>query len=328
MMNPLVSVTLVTYNSSETITEALESVNAQTYPNIELIISDDCSTDNTVKICQDWIDKNRSRFIRVELITAEKNTGTAGNLNRAEAACTGEWVKFLAGDDILMPDCIEECANYVSKHPETKVLFGRAEAFGATQEECEEWNEKITNNSLSLSSKQLLHELLFSGNCISAVTYFYNKHVVTEYNIYNDERIPLLEDWPKWINMLKAGIKFNYVDKVLVKYRLNGISTGKRSSLKYFESERLFRFYYLYPAWIQENENAAVKRIVKEECEVYKQLLEAESEDASVIHKQRDEYRQLYEKYYKQYEQIHRSWAYRIGKILLKPFNYLQIITK
>lgn len=323
MISPLVSVTLVTYNSAATIIEALESVKAQTYSNIELIISDDSSTDATIAICQDWIDQNRVRFARVELITAEKNTGTAGNLNRAEALCQGKWVKFLAGDDLLMSNCIQDCVNYVRKNPEAKVIFGRAKAFGASQEECEKWDKNIDNSSLALPAEQLLHKL-YHGNCISAVSYFYNRNAIGELNIHNDERIPLLEDWPKWINMLRAGIKFHFVDEVLVKYRLNGISTGKRSSLKYFESERLFRFYYLYPAWMQEDADMAVKRIVQEECNLYKQLLEAESEDAGLIHKQRDEYRQQYEKYYEQYTQIHNSWAYRIGKMILKPFTFLR----
>lgn len=323
MISPLVSVTLVTYNSAATIIEALESVKAQTYSNIELIISDDCSTDATIAICQDWINQNRVRFARVELITAEKNTGTAGNLNRAEALCQGKWVKFLAGDDLLMPNCIQDCVNYVRKNPEAKVIFGRAKAFGASQEECEKWDKNIDNSSLALPAEQLLHKL-YHGNCISAVSYFYNRHAINELNIRNDERIPLLEDWPKWINMLRAGIKFHFVDEVLVKYRLNGISTGKRSSLKYFESERLMRFYYLYPEWMQEDADMAVKHIVEEECNLYKQLLEAESEDAGLIHKQRDEYRQQYEKYFEQYTHIHNSWAYRIGKMILKPFNYLR----
>lgn len=323
-MQPLVSIPIVTYNSAEFIIETLESVKAQTYPNIEVIISDDCSTDNTVEICREWIEKNKERFVRTEIIVPKHNTGISANCNRGEAACAGEWIKGIAGDDLLMPNCIQDCLDYVSEHPETEALFGRAEAFGASKEECDKWNENISNSSLTLSSEQLLHELLFNGNCICAVSFFYNRHAINELHIHNDERIPMLEDWPKWINMLKAGIKFHYFDRVLVKYRLNGISTSKRSSLKYFESERLMRFYYCYPEWLKENQDEAVKRIVKEECDIYKQLLEAESDDASVIHKQRDEFQKLYERYYREYNQIISSKAYRLGKMLIKPFSGLR----
>jgi len=77
--NPLVSIIVITYNSSEYVIETLESAKAQTYQNIELIVSDDCSTDETLEICRDWMKKNQDRFVRSELITTEKNTGISGN---------------------------------------------------------------------------------------------------------------------------------------------------------------------------------------------------------------------------------------------------------
>ena len=117
---PLVSVPVITYNSAKTVIETLDSIKAQTYQNLELIVSDDCSTDNTVEVCQKWIEENKSRFVRTEVVTVEKNTGVAGNLNRAEAACRGEWIKPIAGDDVLLPNCIQDCIDYVAEHPETK----------------------------------------------------------------------------------------------------------------------------------------------------------------------------------------------------------------
>lgn len=101
--NPLVSIVVITYNSSKFVLETLESIKFQTYENIELIISDDFSTDNTVKICQNWLDSNKERFQRSKIITASFNTGTPANCNRGLYKAKGEWVKFIAGDDIL--DC-------------------------------------------------------------------------------------------------------------------------------------------------------------------------------------------------------------------------------
>lgn len=322
---PLVSVPVITYNSAKTVLETLESIKAQTYPNIELIISDDCSTDNTVEICREWLEQNKDRFVRTEILTVEQNTGVAGNLNRAEAACQGEWVKPIAGDDLLLPNCVQDCMDYVAEHPETIILFGQAKAFGADKELCEQWDKKIDNKALTLTAEQLLHDLLFEGNCISAAGYFFNRTLLREYQIKNDECIPMLEDWPKWINALRAGISFYPLDKVIVKYRVsNGISTGKRSSLKYFESERLMRFYYLYPEWQKEDVDAAVKRIVKEECDIYQQLLESESDTETSLRKERNFYKGQYEIYSKWYNQIFHSKAYRIGKAILKPLKWLK----
>jgi len=101
MTDILVSIVVITYNSSKYVLETLESCKNQTYKNIELIISDDASKDNTVKLCQNWIEKNKKRFFRTELITTIKNTGIPSNCNRGVRASKGEWVKLIAGDDVL-----------------------------------------------------------------------------------------------------------------------------------------------------------------------------------------------------------------------------------
>lgn len=62
--------------------ETLESGKAQTYHNIKLIVSDDCSTNNTVQICRDWIEKNKDYFIKTELVIANKNIGVPVNCNK------------------------------------------------------------------------------------------------------------------------------------------------------------------------------------------------------------------------------------------------------
>lgn len=81
--NILVSCTVLSYNSAKTILETLESIKAQTYQNIELIVSDDCSKDNTVELCRQWIAVNKNRFVRVVLLTVKENTGVCANGNRA-----------------------------------------------------------------------------------------------------------------------------------------------------------------------------------------------------------------------------------------------------
>ena len=69
--NSVVSVCVITYNSSKYVLETLESIRMQSYQNIELIICDDCSKDDTVEICKRWIQSYSARFINVLLIEAE-----------------------------------------------------------------------------------------------------------------------------------------------------------------------------------------------------------------------------------------------------------------
>lgn len=246
---PMVSVTVVTYNSSEFVIETLDSIAAQTYQNLELVISDDGSTDDTVAKCQDWARKNESRFQNIQILTVEKNTGLSANLNRAYKACHGDWIKEFDGDDIMCPDCVESCVKYVEEHPDTVWLFGKMEGFGRSKDEVEEYmNRCYTYEFFKLSPKQQLEYLLFQGNCIASPTGFINREKLFEIGVLNDERIPLLDDYPKWINLLRKGVRFKFIDKVLLMYRLsdNSISTTTTPSQRAKQSSALIYIYYKF----------------------------------------------------------------------------------
>lgn len=327
MEQPLVSVTVITYNSSKTVLETLDSIKAQTYQNLELIVSDDCSTDDTVELCRNWIEQNKDRFVRAELLIVEKNTGVAGNCNRAGVACRGEWGKGIAGDDIMLPNCIEECVNYVTEHPDSIIVFSRMECFGDVDDEQLKWvDQRFDYSFFDMSQEEQLHRLIFIGNCLPAPTNFVHIERMKATGVRNDERIPLLEDWPKWINLLRAGINLHFIDKVLVKYRVGGISTGNRASLKMYRSGRLFDFYYRFPEWYKQNQDEAIRRMVDEECEIYQMLIESESDSETSLRYERNRYKEQYEAYYKWYNQIRSSKAYRLGKFLLKPFRWMRKI--
>ena len=97
----LVSVIVVVYNSSKTVLETLESIKNQTYKNIELVITDDASSDNTIEIVTEWGEKNRNYFNNFLVLKTEKNTGVSANVARGIQASKGEYYKDIAGDDLL-----------------------------------------------------------------------------------------------------------------------------------------------------------------------------------------------------------------------------------
>lgn len=266
MNQPLVSIPIVTYNSSAFIVETLESVKDQTYQNIELIASDDCSTDDTVAICREWIAQNKERFVRAEVLTSDKNTGVSGNLNRAEAACTGEWVKFLDGDDLLLPTCVQDYMDFVEAHPETIYMFSRIKAFGASEERNRYYTEKAFDYSIfDLDAKQQYEKLIWQ-NCIMSSTCMYNRKKNAELGLKNDERIPLLEDWPRWINVTKKGVKLSFLDKVEVMYRIHekSLSTSGTISPSYRLSNMLLSKYYQVPyVWSKGQHRRAVMYYLK-----------------------------------------------------------------
>jgi alpha-1,3-rhamnosyltransferase len=257
----LVSIHVITYNSSKTIVETLDSIYNQTYKNIELVISDDCSTDTTVDICREWISRNGGRFARTEIIKASTNTGIAANCNRAMDACQADWVKPLAGDDILLPRCIDAYMQYVSYHENTACLFSRVQCFSAL-------NGKKVNNYdafdyrfFSLPREKQLDHLIYGWNCIPAATAFMNLAFLRKNGIRYDERIPMLEDFPMWINILNSGHQLEFLDQKLVCYRIyNGISTTTANPAFYY-SGKLFVLLYQYPEWAKRDPIDAHKRL-------------------------------------------------------------------
>lgn len=304
---PLVSVPVITYNSSKTVVETLESIYNQTYPNIELIVSDDCSTDDTVEICRQWIDEHKERFVRTELLTVKKNTGISGNCNRAESACLGEWVKGIAGDDLLMDNCIEIFVHYALSHPNAYFIFSRLTAFGDDDEFVADKEKGFEYFFFSLPKEEQLDKLLLDGNVIPAPTFFYNKNKFIQLGVINDERIPLLEDWIKWINMLKNGAHFDFIDQVLVKYRIGGISTRYYMSEKYYKSLRMTWFLYQYPYFVEKfGEEAALSETILQEYKTYKSYVD----------------------YEKRYLAIINSHAYKLGKRLLTPIKMFSDVFK
>jgi len=223
---PLVSVPVITYNSSKTVIETLDSVSNQTYSDIELIVSDDCSTDNTVEVCREWVEKHKERFVRTKILVTERNTGVAANLNRAESVCKGGWVKPIAGDDLLLPNCIKDLVDCVGTHPKALIIIGQMQVMGGDEDFRNSFYKVLKRNfeQLSQLSHEELYERVLEGNGIPAPAVFYSKTLLDRYGKLNDERIVFIEDWPKWIKLLRDGFFPVFLDKEVVRYRLGGIS--------------------------------------------------------------------------------------------------------
>ena len=267
MKEPLVSIAVITYNSSRTVIETLDSIKAQTYPNIELIISDDCSKDDTVAKCQKWVKQNKDQFVRTEIVAVDANSGVSANFNRGEAACRGEWIKPIAGDDVLMPDCIHDNMQFVQENPKAKYVFSRIEPFGNDAVAAlYEGNAIFDYTLFEKSTEEQLNAFVLDDKHIPAPTLFFNRLYAIEKGIVNDERMPLIEDEPKWINVLKSGTRLYFFDKVTVKYRVGDVdalsSPTHVFSPRQFESICRFYFYYKFPARYERNPEQAMDRMI------------------------------------------------------------------
>jgi len=263
---PLVSIIVITYNSSKSVIETLESARMQTYTNIELIITDDCSSDNTLELCKLWIQENKSRFTRIRQITTKKNTGVPSNINRGYRAAEGKWVKAIAGDDILLSDCIENYIDYIKLNPDAKFLFARTEVFGGTPEQNKFFSADVFKyDFFELSVKEQYKHLISKDNCIPASTAFIHRETLLKQFDLFDERIPLLEDLPMWIRATNKGYHLFCIDKKTVKYRLSpnslstSASTASNYNLKYEKSVALCYIRYQFKAKLKMNALRALK---------------------------------------------------------------------
>ena len=102
-MNDKVSIVMPSYNTSEYIAQSIQSVLNQTYRNWELIIVDDCSTDDTDEAVNPFLSDSRIRFFK-----NEKNSGAAISRNKALRVAKGKWIAFLDSDDLWLPEKLEK----------------------------------------------------------------------------------------------------------------------------------------------------------------------------------------------------------------------------
>lgn len=235
MGNPLVSIIVITYNSSKYVLETLESARAQTYQNIELIVSDDGSTDDTVQICRDWLKENSERFVQTQLLTVEKNTGIPANCNRGVKASKGEWIKLIAGDDVLKNDCIDINLEYLQVNKQVEILQTQSMVFLNNFR-----SDKIISiiphqNRFFESDPDTQNKILQENNYVIAPSVIISRELYDRIEGF-DERFKLFEDITFWLNATKSGARFHLLDKPTVYYRKHN-DTSEKASKPYIRKE-------------------------------------------------------------------------------------------
>lgn len=251
---PLVSIVVITYNSESFVLETLESAKRQTYKEVELIISDDGSSDGTILTCKTWVLENATRFSRTEIITVPTNTGIPANCNRGVSVATGEWIKLIAGDDILHDDCILLNMRYVNRHNNPKVtVVSDMIQFNNTLHALND-GKRIVPTNLEIfddsSTAAMQHRYMLRHYIGNSPSLFISKAVINA--VPFDESIWFMEDRPFAINSTKAGFKFMYLPQVTVYYRISNQSVyaSKASNLLYndfYKKRRAFVLKYIYP---------------------------------------------------------------------------------
>lgn len=255
---PLVSIVVSTYNSSKFIIETLDSFVTQTYPNIELIVGDDASYDDTIMKVRKWlsIESNKNKFKNIKIIEVEVNTGVSANANRSLHKATGEWIKFIGADDTLLPNCISDNVAFINKNKDIRVLFSKVNKYTETFD----LDNFILTAPGVIDQNSIIaphqtadnqHQMLLRNDSIHFTpSVFLHRETLLSVGGF-DERFRLLEDYPLWLNLTKKGHKLYFMAKITVNYRTHAQAinnTGKQHVVNpnYFKQEK-FRKIYTYP---------------------------------------------------------------------------------
>lgn len=242
MLHPLVSIIVLTYNSDQFILDTLNSIKHQTYKNIELIIGDDGSKDNTIQIISHWISKHQSE-INVKLITVEKNSGISTNLKRSIELSNGEWIKLLAGDDLLKENSIEYYVQQLVHYPSVKVYFSKLIMLHNGEISAYNHLEKERGQLFNLNAKGKYEYYLLNPIFLNTPSVFIKKSLFEDYTLIN-ESFKLLEDQPLFYALFKNNVPVAYLEHATVIYRIHGQSITNLISIAFYEN--LYNAFELY----------------------------------------------------------------------------------
>lgn len=251
-MTPKVSVCIPVYNGAQYLRECLLSVSSQSFQDLEILIVDDGSTDDSLTIATEYSKQDS----RVRVFRNAKNLGLVGNWNHSVRLARGEWIKFLFQDDLLAPGCITRMMA-MNRGLADIIVARRGVAFAEDTPDAIKtiYNEYLTDNDLArhfpgseeISAEQfrLLVIDLPDRNCIgepSAVVV--RKRAFARYGYFNPELVSLC-DW-EYFARVAVNTGLAYINESLATFRVH--KGSQSSELREFSN---FRANALDPLIIQ-----------------------------------------------------------------------------
>lgn len=217
MKEKLVSVVIPIYNMSKYLRETLNSVLATDYPNFEVILMDDGSSDNSLQIAREYESDKRVR------VYTQANGGAGKARNHAISLSNGEYILPVDADNTISPTYISHAVEQMENDPEVKIVYPRAEFMG---DRTGEW--KLPPFSINLLARKNMID-----NCA-----LYRKSDWMRVGGYFTD-IPTREDWEFWISILKDGGKVIRLPEIGFQYRIHGNSKRVKNRSKKYEVFRV-----------------------------------------------------------------------------------------
>jgi len=247
---PLVSICIPTFNGSKYIASAIESALDQTYPNIEIIISDDNSQDNTLDKINDLLNSSSIPYSVFNHIPQ----GIGENWNNCIRNSNGQYIKFLFQDDLLSNDCIERMMDLMLSSPNVGLVYCKRNfIYDSTNPEHLSWikycgilhknwfnlniSEGIIDGKIYLKDKKLLNEplnkigeptaVLLNRKCFKKVGFF-------------DKELKQTLDFEYWYRLMKF-FKVGFIDDELVTFRLHSNQATFVNKRNQLDEDYLFK---------------------------------------------------------------------------------------
>lgn len=224
---PTFSVVIPTYNRADLIMKTLETVFKQSYPHYEVLVVDNCSTDETETLLQPLVEAGKIRFIR-----HDRNYERAKSRNTGMENATGDFVTFLDSDDFMYPDNLMDAVSFVRSHPEVKLFHNLYHLVDPD------------NNVLYKFTFPSLKDpigAIADGNFFGCIGVFIHREIYERYRFDTNPLLTGSEDWDFWLRVT-ADYRPGRIEKIN-----SGVVHHGGRTIKHLDLEQLRRrLAYIY----------------------------------------------------------------------------------
>jgi len=253
---PMVSVRIPSYNHEKYITACIESVLNQTFADFEIVIVDDCSTDNSVEVIRSFQDP------RIKLEVLPRNSGMNVAVERCMQLSSGKYVANLSSDDLWAPTKLEQQVAFLEQHPEFDAVFTQVQIVGEYGNALDTRHFANPFDYENRSPEEWLRRFFYFGNCLCNPSVMIRREIYEKFG-YQDKRLVSLSDFDLWVK-LSFGHRFWILDQQLTMFRVreNGMNLSANSPAN--RRRQQFEFKQILDHYLQICDLEQLKKIFPE----------------------------------------------------------------
>ena len=215
------SLVVLTYNQSTMIAECLDSILSQNIrSSVELIISDDCSTDSTSSIIDSWVQKHKKEFQNLIYVKQSKNLGISENHKYGISLAQGSVIKYIGGDDFLLPCAIQTYIDFFDKHPDIDCVCSDILVLSYENNFFSFRGVRPLKKHIKYfeySAEKQFDELC-KQNFIPAPGLCFRSNVAKKSHFMKSSFMRF-EDWPTWLDLTRNNYKFRRIPSITIIWR-------------------------------------------------------------------------------------------------------------